>query len=73
MNNINKFMQMLQAIKNPQNYVENYMKNNTNPILANLVELAKKNDIKELENFARNIFKQNGQNYDEIKKILNIK
>lgn len=39
---MNDILQIMQMVKNPQEYVENYMKNNTNPILANLVEMAKR-------------------------------
>ena len=35
-----------------------------NPILANLIDLAKQNRTKEMENIARNLFKEKGLDYD---------
>ena len=50
---------------NPKNIVMNMLKNNTNPIFANLIEMANKNDVKGLENFARNYMKDKGRDYDK--------
>lgn len=50
---------------NPKNMVMNMLKGNTNPIFANLIEMANKNDVKGLENFARNYMKDNGRDYDK--------
>lgn len=50
---------------NPKNMVMNMLKGNTNPIFANLIEMANKNDIKGLENFARNYMKDKGRDYDK--------
>ena len=50
---------------NPKNIVMNMLKNNTNPIFANLIEMANKNDVKGLEQFARNYMKDNGRDYDK--------
>ncbi len=50
---------------NPKNIVMNMLKNNTNPIFANLIEMANKGDTKGLEQFARNYMKEQGRNYDE--------
>ena len=52
--------------------VMNMLKGNTNPIFANLIEMANKNDVKGLENFARNYMKEQGRNYDEeFNKFIN--
>lgn len=59
-------LEMLKAIKNPQEFVNNYMKQNSNPILNNLIGMAQKNDVKGIETFARNFFKSQGQDYDQI-------
>ena len=57
---------------NPKNIVMNMLKGNTNPIFANLIEMANKNDVKGLENFARNYMKEQGRNYDEeFNKFIN--
>ena len=58
--------EILKAIKNPQEYVLGMLGTNTNPMLKNLVEMAKKGDTKGLENFARNLFKEQGKDFDEI-------
>lgn len=64
-------MNPLNAIKgmmgnmNPKNIVMNMLKNNTNPIFANLIEMANKNDTKGLEQFARNYMKDNGRDFDK--------
>ena len=62
---------------NPKNIVMNMLKNNTNPIFANLIEMANNNDVKGLEQFARNYMKDNGRDYDkefnEFKSMLNRK
>ena len=50
---------------NPKNMVMNMLKENTNPIFANLIEMANKNDVKGLENFARNYMKDKGRDYDK--------
>ena len=62
---------------NPKNIVMNMLKNNTNPIFANLIEMANKGDTKGLEQFARNYMKDNGRDYDkefnEFKSMFNRK
>ena len=50
---------------NPKNIVMNMLKGNTNPIFANLIEMANKNDVKGLEQFERNYMKDNGRDYDK--------
>ena len=50
---------------NPKNIVMKMLKNNSNPIFANLIEMANKNDVKGLEQFARNYMKDNGRDYDK--------
>ena len=57
---------------NPKNMAMNMLKNNTNPIFNNLIDMANKNDVKGLENFARNYMKEQGRNYDEeFNKFIN--
>jgi hypothetical protein len=36
-----------------------------NPVMGNLIDMANKGDTKGLENFARNLFKEKGRNFDE--------
>ena len=64
-------MNPLNAIKgmmgnmNPKNIVMNMLKNNTNPIFANLIEMANKGDTKGLEQFAKNVCKEKGIDFDK--------
>ena len=50
--------------------VMNLLKNNTNPIFVNLVQMAEKNDVKGLENFARNYCKEQGRDFDKEMKFF---
>ena len=63
-------MQLVQMIKNGMNpqqlmisVLENQMTNT--PLGANLLNLAKKGDGKQIEQIARNIYQQQGRNFDE--------
>ena len=64
MNPLNMIKGMMENM-NPKNIVMNMLKNNTNPIFANLIEMANNNDTKGLEQFARNYMKDNGRDYDK--------
>ena len=64
MNPINMLKGMMGNM-NPRNIVMNMLKNNPNPIFANLIEMANKNDVKGLENFARNYMKEQGKDFDK--------
>lgn len=64
MNPLNMIKGMMGNI-NPKNMVMNMLKGNTNPIFANLIEMANKNDVKGLENFARNYMKEQGKDFDK--------
>ena len=64
MNPLNMIKGMLGNM-NPKNIVMNMLKGNTNPIFANFIEMANKNDVKGLENFARNYMKDKGRDYDK--------
>ena len=64
MNNPMQFMNMLKGIKNPKDAVINMVKTNNNPMVKNLVEMAEKGDSQGVENFARNILKEQGRDFD---------
>ena len=64
MNPLNMIKGMMGNI-NPKNMVMNMLKGNTNPIFANLIAMANKNDVKGLENFARNYMKEQGKDFDK--------
>ena len=62
-------IQLIQAIRQGQNpqqlmmsVLENQMSNT--PVGQNLLALAKKNDTAGIEDFARNLFAQNGRDFD---------
>ena len=72
MNNPMQFMNLLNGIKNPKDAVINMIKSNNNPMIKNLVEMAEKGDNEGIEKFARNIFKEQGRDFDsEIKQFMN--
>ena len=50
---------------NPKNMAMNMLKGNTNPIFANLIDMANKGDTKGVENFARNYMKSQGKDFDQ--------
>ena len=50
---------------NPQQILSNVMKNNSNPVFNNLIEKAKEGDTKGVETFARNLFKEQGRDFDK--------
>ena len=65
MNNQMQFINMLKGIKNPKDAVISMIKTNNNPIIKNLVEMAEKGDNQGVENFARNLYKQQGRDFDK--------
>lgn len=72
MNNPMQFMNMLKGIKSPKDAVINVIKANNNPMVKNLVDMAEKGDNEGIEKFARNMFKEQGRDFDsEIKQFMN--
>lgn len=65
MNNPMQFMNMLRGIKSPKDAVINIIKSNNNPMVKNLVEMAEKGDNKGVETFARNLYAQQGRDFDK--------
>ena len=65
MNNPMQFMNMLKGFKNPKDAVISMIKSNNNPMIKNLVEMAEKGNTEGIENFARNIFKEQGRDFDK--------
>lgn len=66
-NNLMQVMQMLRNSKNPQEFVYNMVEEQAgnNPIFSNLLSLARENRTAEIEQVARNLFKENGLDYDK--------
>ena len=65
MNNPMQFINMLKGIKSPKDAVINIIKSNNNPMVKNLVEMAEKGDNKGVETFARNLYKEQGRDFDK--------
>lgn len=65
--NMIQFVQMMRNMKNPQQAVINMLEGqaNQNPMTKNLLQLAKNNNTKEIENIAKNVMKEQGLNFDE--------
>lgn len=50
---------------NIKQIVMGMIKNNCNPIMKNLIEMAEKGNTKEVEMFARNLMKEQGKDFDK--------
>lgn len=64
MNPINILKGMM-GIGNPKDMAMKMLKNNTNPIFANLTQMMEKGDDKGIEQFARNICKEKNIDFDK--------
>lgn len=51
--------------KTPEQILQKMMKDNGNPVLNNLINMAKTGDSKGVENFARNLYKEKGKDFDK--------
>lgn len=72
MNNVINFIKGMLGKMNPQQIVMNMIKNNSNPIIANLISMAQQGNTAGVENFARNYLKENGKDYDsEFSNFMN--
>ena len=58
-------MQFLRGIKNPQQFVMNMLVQNQTPMGMQLINLAKTGNKTQIENFARNICKERGMDFDK--------
>ena len=61
-------MQMLQGIRNPQQFLQQMMGNRqmmSNPIIKNALGMAQKGDSKGIEQMARNLCKEKGIDADK--------
>lgn len=50
---------------NPQQLVMQMIEKNTNPMVGNLIKMAREGNTKGVEEFARNICKERGRNFDD--------
>lgn len=58
-------LEIIKMIKNPKQYVMNIAKQTPNPMLDNLIKMAESGDQKGVENFARNVMKEQGMDFDK--------
>lgn len=62
-------MQMLQGMRNPQQFIQQMMGNNqimSNPIMKNTIQLAQQGNMQGIEQMARNLCKEKGLNADDV-------
>ena len=64
MNPINMLKGMM-GINNPKDMAMKMLKNNTNPIFNNLMQMMEKGDDKGIEQFARNVCKEKNIDFDK--------
>ena len=57
--------QLMQGMKNPKEFVMNMMGQNSNPMIGQLMQMAKNGDSQQIENFARNLCKERGIDFDK--------
>lgn len=66
MNPIDMLKVIMNKNKNPEDIIKNViLKNNSNPMITNLIDMAEKGNNKGVEQFARNIFKEKGKDFDK--------
>ena len=58
---IKRFMQQ----GNPKQLVEKMIMNNSNPIIKDLIKKAEAGDTESVKEFARNVYKQQGRDFDK--------
>ena len=66
--NINP-MQLIQAMKNPQAFMQQMMNNSQimqNPMARNAMEMAQQGNMQGIEQMARNLCKEKGLNADDV-------
>ena len=63
----NPFKSFMQQQINPQQLLMNFMQQNSsnNPMINNLIGLAQKGNVAEVEKFARNMYKEQGRDFDK--------
>lgn len=72
MNNPMQIMNLLKGAKSPKDAVINMIKSNNNPMVKNLVEMAEKGQNDKIEEFARNLFREQNRDFDkEFNEFMN--
>lgn len=65
MNNPIEFIKLMSQKMTPEQLAMKLLENNSNPMISNLVQMAKNGDKQGVENFAKNLFKEQGKNFDK--------
>lgn len=65
MNNPMDMLKMAMGKMSPKEMVMKMAKNNTNPIMGNLIDMMEKGDNQGIENFARNVCREKGIDFDK--------
>ena len=58
-------MEFMKGIKDPKQFIMNMMQQNSNPMINKLMNMAKSGNPQEIENFARNMCKEKGMDFDK--------
>lgn len=58
-------MEFFKGIKNPQQFVMNMLGQNQNPMATQLMQMVKNGNTNQIEQFARNICKERGMDFDK--------
>lgn len=65
-NPLNVVKNFIRQQGNPKELLINFMQqNNSNPMINNLIKSAQKGDFTQVETFARNVFKEQGRDFDK--------
>ena len=65
MNNPINMIKMMMGKMSPKDMAMKMIENNSNPVFANLIDMANKGDTKSVEDFARNICKEKNIDFDK--------
>lgn len=65
MNNPIELLNLLKGKKNPKEMCLNMVKENSNPMVKNLIEMAENGKTEEIKKFGRNLFKQQNRDFDK--------
>lgn len=58
-------MEFMKGIKNPKQFVINMLKQNQNPMAIQLMQMVKNGNTNQIEQFARNVCKERGMDFDK--------
>ena len=57
--------EFMKGIKNPQQFVMNMLKQNQDPMAIQFMQMVKNGNTNQIEQFARNICKERGMDFDK--------